>query len=507
MTSTAGSEYERNFDVDELTPLPLLHELPAVARVEQPVEHELKAVYFDTVDLVLAARRIALRRQADGDNAGWHLTLPASSKERHALAEPLGTDPNHIPDALLHQVRACVRDQALIPVARLRTHRVVHRLLAANDHALAVFRDDRVHAELLVPEPADLSWREWEIELVNTGPAFLDAAQSLLAAAGAQPTGHSSTLARALGGHLPKKTSSMPPKVDRKSPAGNVLLKYLHEQVQVLTVQDPLVRRDEPDAVHQMRVACRRLRSALTTYRSLVDAADADHLRAELQWLAKGLGAARDIQVIHRRLERQISEEPPEHVLGPVTQRIDEQLEADFDAARLAGLETLDSARYFRLLDALDALLATTPLTDRALRPAHRVIPGLIRKEVKRLRKTVRVARTTARGTGARDLALHDVRKNVKRLRYAAETALPLYPKAAHRLVNATQVLQTILGDHQDSVVARGLLLRLSAAAYLHGENSVTYGRLHALEQVGATASDEMFLLAWNTFPKPVFKT
>lgn len=505
MTSTAGSEHERNFDVEELISMPLLHELPAVARVEQPVEHQLEAVYFDTIDLILVTRQISLRRQADGDNAGWHLTLPAPSNELHELAEPLGTDPNHIPDALLHQVRAFVRDQALIPVARLRTHRVVHRLYAANDHVLAVFRDDRVHAELLVPEPAELSWREWGIELVNADPVFLDVAQSLLVAAGARPTAHASTLARALGGQLPNRTST-PHKVNRKSPAGNVLLGYVREQVKVLAVQDPLVRRDEPDAVHQMRVACRRLRSVLTTYRSLVDAADAGHLRAELQWLAEALGAARDVQVIHRRIRGQIFNEPPELVLGPVAQRIDEQLEADFRAARFVGLETLDSARYFRLLDALDALLATTPVTDRALRPAHRVIPGLIRREVKRLRKTVRVARTTTRRTGDRDLALHDVRKSAKRLRYAAETALPVYPKAAHRLMDATQVLQTVLGEYQDSVVARGLLLRLSAAAYLQGETSFTYGRLHALEQIRATAADEMFFLAWNTFPKPELK-
>ena len=70
MTSTGNVEIERKYSVDEATLLPSLHNLPGVRRIEQPVEHQFEAVYFDTEDLVLAARRMTLRRRTGGDDDG-----------------------------------------------------------------------------------------------------------------------------------------------------------------------------------------------------------------------------------------------------------------------------------------------------------------------------------------------------------------------------------------------------------------------------------------------------
>src|SRR5215217_3939241 len=80
------------------------------------------------------------------------------------------------------------------------------------------------------------------------------------------------------------------------SPAGDVLLAHLREQVQQVHAYDGPVRRDAPDAVHKMRVAVRRLRSALTTFAPLVPASVARPLGKELKWLAGVLGAARDAE-------------------------------------------------------------------------------------------------------------------------------------------------------------------------------------------------------------------
>ena len=66
-----------------------------------------------------------------------------------------------------------------------------------------------------------------------------------------------------------------------------------------------------------------------------------------------------------------------------------------------------------------------------------------------------------------RDLTLHEVRKSAKQLRYAAEAAVPVHRKAALRLASAAEEVQTILGERQDSVVARSLLLRWAAEAGL----------------------------------------
>lgn len=299
---------------------------------------------------------------------------------------------------------------------------------------------------------------------------------------------------------------SEPPNPHRAESAAEVLLGYWHEHVGKLKLQDPRVREGEPDAVHQMRVACRRLRSTLTTYRSLLDDTAVLQLRADLRWLAGVLGSARDVQVIRERLTDQLAAERPELIIGPIRRRLTDQLEADFQKARREGVAALDSVRYVRLVDALDAFLMAPPLASSAGRPARKIVPGLIRGEWNELRTLVGAAEAAPAGSHARDLALHEVRKSAKRLRYAAESALPVYGEAARRLANSAQELQSILGDHQDSIVARDLLLRTAATARLRGESSFSYGRLHALEESRAGASEKEFRLAWKQFAKSKLK-
>jgi CHAD domain-containing protein len=506
MASHDALEIERKYDVTEATPLPDLHTLAGVGRVEQPVEHVLEAVYFDTEDLALAANHITLRRRTGGDDAGWHLKLPQSTDARREVHEPLGIDRLRVPEALLRRVRVHLRGRALAPVVRLNTRRIVRGLRGDGDRVLAVFCDDHVTAERLAPATVAVSWREWEVELVVGSATVLDAAERLFAAAGIRRSSSVSKLARSLGDRLPPERPTPPWTATRKT-AAHVLLSYLREQVRALVAQDPLVREggpgavDKTDAVHDLRIAIRRLRSALATYRLLIDPDVAARLRAELQWLGASLGTARDIQVITARLDQLVGAEPPPLVLGPVRNRIDTQLGGDFAAARHGGLEALDSTRYFDLLDALDSIVASPPLTDLAGRPAERVIPRLIERESRRLRRAVRAA-NAAKGTGRHDVALHEVRKAAKRLRYAAELARPVRHKPADRLAAAAENLQTILGDHQDSVVARDTLLALSTQAYLQGENGFSYGRLHAIEERRAAASEAQFRQAWKRFPR-----
>src|SRR6185503_11730736 len=77
----------------------------------------------------------------------------------------------------------------------------------------------------------------------------------------------------------------------------------------------------------------------------------------------------------------------------------------------------------------------------------------------------------------------HEVRKMAKRARYAAESAAPVAGKPARRLGKRMEALQDVLGEHQDSVTARELVLELSVAAHLNGENGFTYGVMHAAER------------------------
>ena len=289
----------------------------------------------------------------------------------------------------------------------------------------------------------------------------------------------------------------------RSSAASTLLLSYTNDQVQMLKEQEARVRQDEPDAVHKMRIAIRRLRAALAAYRKLLRPDVVAHLREELKWLAGTSGAARDAQVMHQRLTRLLAEQPAELVIGPVSQRVDDELETDFEAGHHEVLTALDSERYARLPEALDRLLADPPLTRRASRPAHKALPRLVAKAEGRLRRAVEAAPDTE--GPERDTALHEVRKCAKRLRYAGEVATPIHPKRAARLTDAAHDLQRLLGDHHDSVVARDLLLRLGAAARGLGESDFTYGQLHALEEGKAAESDARFVQAWRDMPVTSF--
>ena len=82
-----------------------------------------------------------------------------------------------------------------------------------------------------------------------------------------------------------------------------------------------------------MRVATRRLRSALATFRPLLDREQTEPLREELKWIAGMLGAARDAEVMQERLTGLLSEQPVELVIGPVQQHIDRELRTAYRTA------------------------------------------------------------------------------------------------------------------------------------------------------------------------------
>lgn len=505
MASDSGDAAKpgRAYDVEELAPLPALHTLPGVSRVEQGAEAEFEAVYFDSEDLVLAARGITLERRT-GAQAGWQLEQPTNDGERRVSSSPPVRGTDGVPKILLQLVRVHVRDKPLVPVARVQTRRVLHRLRGSGDEVLADMLDDHLRSEQMESPSGGSRWREWSIELVEGNQDFLDACDALCAGSGAQPGSRNSTLRSELSRHS-RQSEPVVPCPKRKGEAAAVVLFFLHQHVRSLKEQDPLVRSGEPEAIHKMRVASRRLRSSLATYRKLLAGDTAGELRGELKWLAGLLGEARDAQVMQDRLRDILAGEPAELVLGPVSRRIDEQLGADLKAARAKTLRALDTKRYFRLLDALDWLLSDPPLTALASELAREVIGRHVKREAKRLRRAVTAAEQPPGGaTDAR--ALHEVRIRAKRLRYAAEAAVPVGGKRAQRLAEAAQRVQQSLGVHQDTVLTRELLRRLGAGSVLQNENGFSYGRLHALEQFAAENAEATFRREWEGFPSTSIK-
>ncbi|GAA1535161.1 CYTH and CHAD domain-containing protein [Kribbella lupini] len=491
MTPTEQLEIETKYDVDEHAMLPALHELPGVDRVEQPVELALEAVYFDTADLRLAQNKVTLRRRTGGEDDGWHIKLPAA-RGRMEIQHPLGRAVRKVPIQVVRAVRVHIRDHELVPVVTLATRRIVHRLLDAEGEVLAEVADDHVTATVEGEEPQ--TWREWEVELVGGAAELLEAAEPVLRDAGARPASGPSKLARALGDRVPQRETWELPS---KPTTADLFRAYATAQVEAIHLRDPEVRRDLPDSIHKMRVATRRLRSALATYRPVVDREVGDPIRDELKWFAGELGGARDAEVLREHFLVAVSEQPQELVMGRVAGYIDDHLRGVYKQARVQALEALESERYFRLLDTLDELVASPPLLDAETK-AKKQVPSLLKHDLKRMSKCVKRAEK-AETLAEQDHELHETRKASKRLRYAAESAVPVLGQAATDLANRAEQVQEVLGDHQDSVVARDLLRQLAVQQHLDGGNPFTLGRLHAAEQYRGERSREAFLELWPT--------
>lgn len=481
MTSAGQVEVKQKYDAETSTALPALVDIAGVERVAQPVSDHLEAVYFDTPNLALAARRITLRRRTGGVDHGWHLKLPAGDDRRQELHAPLG-QPDTVPAELTCHLHVYTRGEDLVPVARLTTQRTTHRLYGPGGEHLADFADDQVHAQALLPAPTEHQWREWEIELVHGAEGLFAAAKETLTATGAVRSAHGSKLSRALGEASPPERVPGTREPRKKGPAADVVTAYLDDRIKELFSHDPGVRVETPDAVHQMRSAIRRARSALTTYRALFDKTVVKKLAVELKWLAQVLGQARDAEVMRERLRLHLRDLPEKDSTGPVPAVIERELDTAYNTGYRKTLEALGSGRYHRLLTDVENFRDDPPATPRASTPARAVTARLVDKTAKRLNRA-RKAANRATSRVARDTALHQVRKDAKRLRHAAESVTGIHGKRARKLAKAAMRLQQILGDHQDSVLARDLLTRLAAAPDLPPETVRTCTRLLKTEE------------------------
>ncbi len=287
----------------------------------------------------------------------------------------------------------------------------------------------------------------------------------------------------------------------RRGTVGQLLVAQLAEHTAKLQAHDSGVRAGRAESIHRLRIAARRLRSAMSTYAPLLDRTVTDPVRDELRWLGASLAQARDAQVMREHLRALIADESPELVIGSVATRIDDQLSAAYQTGREHALAALDSDRYFRLLDALEGLVDSPPLRPTADRAAKKGAARLLRRDARRLHREVR-AISSAEEPEDRDTAFHEARKKAKRLRYAAEGATPAVGKRARSLARSAKKVQEALGAHQDSVIARERLREYGMQAHLEGDNAFTFGRLHALEQARADRAAVDFAAAWSTLRK-----
>ncbi|AZM53225.1 metal-binding protein [Streptomyces sp. WAC 01529] len=535
-------EIERKYEAGADTEPPDLTGVPGVGKVVDKGVVELDAVYWDTHDQRLAAASITLRRRTGGADEGWHLKLPVSLADgvRDEIHAPLA---DTVPSALLGLVRSRVREAELVPVVRLLSTRNLRHLLDARGALLAEVSVDGVIAERLTPGGGTAAWSEIEVELADGGdPAFLDKVEKKLKKAGVRRSTTASKLARALKETAPKETApkETAPKEtapkgrkgkkaaageagtaegavsagkragkseavaeavreavgDGSGTAGDHVVAYLRAQRDAIVSLDPAVRRELPDSVHQMRVATRRMRSAFKSYRKILDRRVTDPVGEELKWLAGELGVDRDQEVLAERLVTRVEALPGTLLLGPVRGRLRMWSVARRADSRSRTAAVLESERYLALLDSLDALLAEPPLHPAASAPPAKALPKALLKDYARLATRVEHALALESG-GERDRAMHEARKAAKRARYAGEAAVPALGKPAKRFAKRMKSVQSVLGDHQDSVVAREALRALAVQAHMAGENAFAWGLLYGQEEASAADGERALPGVW----------
>lgn len=455
-----------------------------------PMTETLQTTYFDTDDLRIARWGAALRQRK---GQGWTVKLPDAG-DGVLLARPEYTFPGDSaqpPRQALELVTAFARGAKLHSVTRMRTVRTTIALTQEDGSPVAEVADDEV--TVFDGRRVAARFREIEVELApRANRAPLSQIVAALHDAGAGPFDLTPKGVRALGFRAqgaPDVSSDMHP--GRGATVEEVISAALAGSVARLIRHDAGVRLGEDvESVHQARVATRRLRSDLRTFRSVLDPAWNRPLRDDLERLADALGAVRDTDVLLGKLRALADDVLPER-----DQRAGERLLArltrDRDDARTELLHVMRAPAYVGLLDRLvEATRHPTFRSGLARQPAAPVLGERVRHLWDKVAEDA-----GALSKPPLDEELHALRIRVKRVRYAASVLEPVFGKRAHTFVEAAAAMQDALGVHQDAVIADAWLREASKR---RGTEAFVAGELAAHEARIAAGARKSWRAAWK---------
>ena len=465
----ATRERELKLEVGPRFRLPALPGDPLPPRV-------LTSTYLDTSDHRLASAGVTLRRRVERGAGVWQLKLPrGEARLEIEAAGPAGAPPDELRDL----VTAYARGSALVPVAILRSRRRGVRVRDLEGPAAEVVLDD---VQVLEQGRVVRRFREVEIEQIGGDDSALDRLAAVLRAAGATAGDFRPKLFRALG--LPGPTAE--PVASGAGPADR-LKAVLGQQLAQIVAHDPGTRLgSDPEDLHQMRVATRRLRAVLRAARPMLDAGWVEPLREELRWLGAALGPVRDLDVMRsapgrrdrvaRALRRAGGPAPAAHARrGP---RGSAPAPCWMPSARTATSGSSTPSRTRR----------GGPRSWMPRSPCRISPPTSSGACAARWRSSARPQPTQE---------LHEVRIKGKRARYAAELAEPLVGRPATRFIKRAKVFQDVLGEHQDAAVAAQRLRDLAGRAR-SAPAALVAGRLIERERQRRDAARAAFADQWE---------
>lgn len=457
--------------------LPSLDDARYGLRAEASPPVVLRSVYWDTADRRLLARSITLRRRTRGTASSWDLKLPVTpgdvSVRRELSVAGRSASP---PPSLTGVVLGWTGGDELVAVATLRSRRLTWRVLDGDGAEVAEVVDDEV--EHLDGRKVLDRFREVEVERRGVREEYVARLVKRLEKAGARRSGETK-LARMLG----TPDAARPSRVRRSAPVTDLLAASLRRATEGLLAADVMTRLGEDDGIHQMRVACRRMRSDLATFAAYVDTSWREALAADLKWLGGALGAARDAEVVADVVAAAAGGLDAEGVLADLAAR-----RGDAEAAVATMLRDPRYLAFVARLRALEVVPgeATATVKDAATRAVDSAWRDLGRS-VRKLRGA----------TG--DEPWHAVRIDAKRARYTAETAATVLGSDAARLAKAASSVQDVLGAFHDATMAIDVLTAMP-------EHGIVAGRLVERQRLAADAALKRFGGVWRGKASPAWR-
>lgn len=457
-------ETEWQFDAPDTRPVGrwLENHAGKSATVTASGVRRISDTYYDTEDWRIYRAGYALRVRRRGSRSEATLkSLDAGEggdglKRREEISEPLTR--GELPGAagpVGGRVAPLVGDRRLRALFEVRTRRTAYVLSAGGTDGPGVSAEVALD-ETEIPlqeggEPARLN--RVEVEITDGEPGTLlpflgelrEAFRLSPARASKFETG---LICRDLS--PPARPDFGPTVIDATLTVGEVAFASMRRQLAQMLAREPGTRLGEdPEELHDMRVATRRLRAAMKVFEPALPVKMRGY-EAELKHFAGALGEVRDLDVQLVQLGGWISEASAED--GEPLRELGAVLAGRRAAARERMLKTLDSRRYERFVGALAAALQKGPSarSPYARRPVTAVGPEIMGRARRRFRKA-----GDRIGRSSHPEEYHELRKRAKRLRYALEFFSEVYGPSAGNFVKRLKGLQDVLGDHQDAEIAK----------------------------------------------------
>jgi len=413
-------------------------------------------IYVDTTDLRLYRKGLLCRWQVDGGECKFSAVSwepPGKKHQRVAIDEPTVSLPESFKDIPTGpagtKVKSIIKKKELCELFQVRRQRWSHADGPAVELEIdeTTVRAAKKHSKLA---PGELHFKELllntngrQAELVREMAKALEGRFDLVPA-------RLSDFERgiqAAGLDLPNQHSELD-----KLPATDAVVKLVYQHLgqqftEVLFHEPRAWEALDPEGVHQMRVATRRIRAILRAFKAVLPKTAVGRVNREFRWLARLLGDVRDLDVYLMNFDRYTAELPAAVAGSLHPYRL--HLEKRWAAARKELLAGLSSEQFERLVDHFQRFCDEKKSGNDSSPSIQEAAAEMIDR---RLKKVLKRGRAVTKHSPPEEL--HAVRIQGKRLRYLLEFFHPFYGKRFKSLIRRTKAIQDVLGDHQDACVA-----------------------------------------------------